>query len=292
MVYSGMKKNLRKCGLNLSQKDQFLNIYSNPLKGHSHEADSVHVEVDVIVDRALKIAVANPTARNRSIFSAATEGVSEEVLYALDRTKLYKRLGELRMKAFPQGPTDPVSLVIPEAWMKHVDGSPFVIYDSGSESNRPRIVLISSDYMLQKLSESTFFAADGTFFARPRAVFMADKSEESYCRVLQAIGMYIHQKFQSRWRVTEVMTDFEVAIGNAIRRYFGEEAAHRCCFFHFSYSLGKKLKSLGLLKKCNREATFQAYIREFRIIPLLPIRDVSSAFENISDLTLPHRSQF
>uniref|UniRef100_A0A915CRT0 Uncharacterized protein n=1 Tax=Ditylenchus dipsaci TaxID=166011 RepID=A0A915CRT0_9BILA len=71
-----------------------------------------------------------------------------------------------------------------------------------------------------------------------------------------------------------------------------KEAIQRCCFFHFSYSLSKNLKSLGLLKKCNREAPFQAYIREFRILPLLPMRDVSLAFENLSDLTLRHRSQF
>uniref|UniRef100_A0A915D6F5 Ubiquitin-like protease family profile domain-containing protein n=1 Tax=Ditylenchus dipsaci TaxID=166011 RepID=A0A915D6F5_9BILA len=129
----------------------------------SHEANSVKVKVDVIVDRALKIA-----ARNRSIFSAATEGVSEEVLYALDKTKLYERLCELGKKVFPQGPTDPASLLIPEAWMNHVDCSPFVIYDSSSESNRPRIIVMSSDYMLQKLSESTSFATDGTFFAHPR----------------------------------------------------------------------------------------------------------------------------
>uniref|UniRef100_A0A915DBP7 Uncharacterized protein n=1 Tax=Ditylenchus dipsaci TaxID=166011 RepID=A0A915DBP7_9BILA len=64
-------------------------------------------------------------ARNRSIFAAATEGVSKELLYALDRTKLFKRLSELRRKVFPQGSTDPASLVIREAWMKHVDGSPF-----------------------------------------------------------------------------------------------------------------------------------------------------------------------
>uniref|UniRef100_A0A915CVE2 BTB domain-containing protein n=1 Tax=Ditylenchus dipsaci TaxID=166011 RepID=A0A915CVE2_9BILA len=64
---------------------------------------------------------------------------------------------------FPQGLTDPASLIIPQTWKLHVDGSPFVIYDSGIQTVAHRIIIMSSSFMLQKLFETASFAADGTF---------------------------------------------------------------------------------------------------------------------------------
>lgn len=70
------------------------------------------------------------------------------------------------------------------------------------------------------------------------------------------------------------------------------DVVHKCCYFHFSYLLTKKLKALKVKKRSNQDAAFCEYVREFRILPLPPPAIIQRVFANLTDLSLPHRSKF
>uniref|UniRef100_A0A915DK47 MULE transposase domain-containing protein n=1 Tax=Ditylenchus dipsaci TaxID=166011 RepID=A0A915DK47_9BILA len=161
--------------------------------------------------------------------------------FELDVTVLGNRLTLVKQKLYPVGSTSPADLSIPDIWKNHVDGTPFNFI------NCPSI------------------GADGTFFARPPGwgqlyamhmriakafipavvIFMERRTEEAYLEVFREIDRLAYHHFGQRWIIKEAMTDFEVAIRNAIRN----EVDHRCCYFHYSYALTKRLKKLNLKKE-------------------------------------------
>uniref|UniRef100_A0A915DFL2 MULE transposase domain-containing protein n=1 Tax=Ditylenchus dipsaci TaxID=166011 RepID=A0A915DFL2_9BILA len=199
------------------------------VEGHNHRPEPLQAEVDVVVDKALQLAKQSPLATNRSIIAAVLANVSDGGRFGIDTVRLGKRIGLFKQ---------PYNS---DAWKVHVDSSAFVIYDSGLQSGANRCIVMSSLFIFEQFAKCNSVAMDGSFFSRPDgwrqyyvlhmrlrntyipavAVFMGSKSEDAYMEMLQAIGGCIREYFGLEWTINEVMSDFEQAIRNAMRRYFG-----------------------------------------------------------------------
>uniref|UniRef100_A0A915DV71 Uncharacterized protein n=1 Tax=Ditylenchus dipsaci TaxID=166011 RepID=A0A915DV71_9BILA len=125
-----------------------------------------------IVDKALRIVNQNPLTMSRDIIAAALEGAIDEVRFAVNTKSLGHRLTLFKQNLFPRGSFAPADLIIPEGWSVHTDGSQFIFFDSGSAS---RFVVMSSLFMLEKLSQCTSIACDGHSMQGPEdgASFMS-----------------------------------------------------------------------------------------------------------------------
>uniref|UniRef100_A0A915DEZ9 MULE transposase domain-containing protein n=1 Tax=Ditylenchus dipsaci TaxID=166011 RepID=A0A915DEZ9_9BILA len=163
------------------------------------------------------------------------------------------------------------------------------------ETGQKRMIIMSSLYMLDKFSQSSSIAGDGTFYSRPvgwRQVYAWHLRLRN--TFVPAVVVFMGDRTENtrEWNVLHVMTDYEPAIRLAVFKHFGGRVNHLSCYFHFSYCITKKLKKLKLKKKSDREAPFCQFIRQFRILPLLPVNQVMAAFADLTNFTLPHRNQF
>jgi hypothetical protein len=170
---------------------------------HDHGADPIDIQRRVTIEKALDLMTTRPERKVREVMTEALRNQQPAVLEALDHENLRKRLSKLKTKLAgqPTGPTSPEELEIPEAYMTHDDGEPFVIYDEkfprpvpaapatpGAVQGPPevdRIIIVThpttckvvyiagpspfrSIQIIQVLAESEVCASDGTFFIRPQ----------------------------------------------------------------------------------------------------------------------------
>uniref|UniRef100_A0A915DBL7 FLYWCH-type domain-containing protein n=1 Tax=Ditylenchus dipsaci TaxID=166011 RepID=A0A915DBL7_9BILA len=70
------------------------------VESHNHDGDPLQMEVDVAVDQALKLAIQNPMATNRSIIAAVTEGMADEVRFLFDTSTFGVKLSRFKEASF------------------------------------------------------------------------------------------------------------------------------------------------------------------------------------------------
>lgn len=84
----------------------------------------------------------------------ALAACSEPVSAAIDRLNLTKRLQRLKkhLLAYPEGPTSPEELEIPEDWQRFANDDWFVFADvqsEGEDGSTDRMILMSSPWILE-----------------------------------------------------------------------------------------------------------------------------------------------
>jgi hypothetical protein len=116
---------------------------------HDHAADPFDVLSREVTQEAKHLLRSDPLASIRDVMAKALSGQPDSVLDYIDRENLRKVLFTYKktLLNYPDGPTSPRALVIPEEWSRHPNGDPFVIYDRIVDDER--IVVMSSPYMLE-----------------------------------------------------------------------------------------------------------------------------------------------
>lgn len=130
------------------------------------------------------------------------------------------------------------------------------LQDEEPEPEQPRIIVLGTKDNLKKLGRSSTWFSDGTFSVCPSLftqlytihgmygdvalpliyALLPDKAESTYIRVLEAIKDKAEQ-FQVNFPEPEtVVSDFELAIINAVKAVF-PHATLRLCFFHLGQSI-------------------------------------------------------
>ena len=202
-------------------------------------------------------------------------------------------------------PVDPdtlANLFIQGTWAEDMDGDNFLIHDNGNNNNR--IIVFGSDKCLEHLSNSSTWFMDGTFKVAPllfqqlyviRAsldesaislvyAFMASKSEASYRELLQIVSdKCMNLGFQLD--PTSVMLDFESAMMNAIRNFFGVHVVVKCCFFHLCQNTLKKIQALGLVDRYENDDEIKLFCGMLDALAFLPENLVQNGMQYLSQNT-------
>lgn len=106
-------------------------------------------------------------------------------------------------------------------------------------------------------------------------VLASDKSEETYNLIFRAI---LH--LEPNINPTDVMTDFEMAVINAVRTNF-PLAEHHGCLFHFSQSVWRHIQSVGLQTVYNEDAEFAFQLRLLIALAFLPSGAIVDAYKEL-----------
>ncbi|CAF3602513.1 unnamed protein product [Rotaria socialis] len=171
-------------------------------------------------------------------------------------------------------------------------GNRFLLYDNESSTNR--MIILSSDDDLDRLSNSEFWHADGTFKIAPHLFYqlytihgvicgralpsvyciISGKSEEIYGEIIDVVMQHISQ------RPISITTDYEKAVHNVIKKKL-PMATVQGCFFHFKQCLWRQINSHGLQKLFVDDRQVRRYLKNFGCLALIPEQFVIEEFEKL-----------
>ena len=106
---------------------------------------------------------------------------------------------------------------------------------------------------------------------------LPDKSEQTYLRFLRQV-----KELEPSAIPVTVLTDFEVAMGNAIKKEF-PRVVHRGCFFHFCQCIYRKIQANGLKRRYDTNADFALKIRMLSALAFVPTTHIVEEFEFLCD---------
>ena len=221
------------------------------------------------------------------------------VAFAEIESSLYKR----RRLAMPRLPTSPQNSdeAVSNSRFISLGQSPFYrgqVTDSNSDS----ALVFASDAQLQLLGNAHLIFVDSTFRVVPSLYYqlftvfvqhvdytfpvmyslMTRKTKELYKAVLVKIHMLMPD-----FKPTQVIADYEEAPAAAIREVFGSDVTVSGCWFHYAQAVMKRLKKLGLTDAYKNEEDTQVTFRCLLALPLLPVVDISPAFNEIMSSVKP-----
>ena len=107
---------------------------------------------------------------------------------------------------------------------------------------------------------------------------MTRRTQEMYIAVLSMILSRASEIFSIDLAPSLVVTDFELASINAFKDVF-PDIVIKCCHFHLSQAVIRKVNELGLKKTFNDDVDFSLHIRMLLALAYLPTDDVPAALE-------------
>ena len=164
------------------------------------------------------------------------------------------------------------------------------------------VILMNNPMMMKLHSEQQWFI-DGTFKVAPMGfkqilnvlvylpkhgifypgahILMTNKTQISYSTVfscLKSIGSSINCKLEPGL----IMTDFELALRNALKEVF-PKASLSGCYFHFSKALWDKISKLGLRRKEFKQKSL-SLIAYLQIVAHCPLKEREQLFEEVQEI--------
>lgn len=264
-------------------KFKFLTVFfvylATAPREHSHAPMITKIKATKIVGNLKKRAIENPELLPAQILKDLNpETVPLEVAAHLpDIQNIKQTISRHRSKALPKNPRNIEELeYIPRKYSVTKSGELFLLYDSQNDEEDEldcgRIIIFSTEANLRMLFRCKSWSADGTFKCSPsifyqlftimgavtynrnnkeKTVFlpfvyalMETKSEQAYSKVLDVI-VHEAQQFEIHMVFPEsIITDFELAIINALRAHFGDIV--KACFFHLRQIVHRQIQQEGL----------------------------------------------
>ena len=260
---------------------------------HNHDQDAAATEAAIFLAnvrrKCRESAKPIPTIFDESLAGLRTEEWNDctqalvEKLPTFYETKssLYRH----RSKLHPKLPKSLSDVNIDGQWTLTSTGDRFLLADDGTEE---RILIFATEANLIHLAEGSRWYMDGTFYASPGNFFqlysihsvvngcmmplvyglLPNKTQATYTRFFSLLtenAAALNIDIQP----TEVMMDFEVAPRNVISSLF-PDASVKCCFFHFTQAVWRKVQSLGLVVKYRDDDSFRTLVRRAAVLPLVP----------------------
>lgn len=133
---------------------------------HNHTPDSAKIEVKKIRAR-IRAAAQNTRDQPQVIIASCTEGISKSASVQLPSVRAMKRTirkDRADSESFAT-PTSLADLKIPEVFRKTATGENFLLFDSGSSTDR--ILIFGTMKNVQHLLNSPDWFAEGTFKVAP-----------------------------------------------------------------------------------------------------------------------------
>jgi len=196
-------------------------------------------------------------------------------------------------------PNSLIELHIPSSfqWIQSSDGNTkFLMYDAGSDADKNRFLIFSTEKNLSILQDCEDIFSDGTFSITPNLfeqlysihgnvhgsifplvyVLMPSKKQHLYEEALTEI-----RKLAPNFNPHTIMTDFEKASINAYENIF-TGISHRGCFFHLSQCIWRRLQRISEARKryCS-DPDFARNCHMIGALAFVPPEDVVTAFEKL-----------
>ncbi|XP_042148461.1 uncharacterized protein LOC121837088 [Ixodes scapularis] len=187
-------------------------------------------------------------------------------------------------------------VVIPAQYASKIDGSRFLLHDSGVQ-DQDRFLIFCSPQMVDVLRTSKKWFADGTFKVAPELfyqvyslhcevggsilpaayILLTRKDCGTYTRALNTLNAECGGDCEPR----TVTVDYELAAINAFRAVF-PSADVRGCFFHLSQCVYRRLQSEGLQELYAFDPDINLEARMIPALAIVPQDDVEGAFTELA----------
>jgi hypothetical protein len=271
---------------------------------HTHGLSSTRINVKVIKHN-IKEAAAQGNITPRDVVSGAIKGISDSVKTSLPELRNLQKTVCRKRKAIGISPVIPHSLAevtIPQELCatKTERRENFILGDTGP-ADPNRIIIFSCTTDINRLTQCKTWVIDGTFKCAPdlwyqlwviHGVFhektvplvyslLPNKQQNTYERALEMILNKIDD-VRPGTRPTCLNIDFEKAEDNAFKQLIPNVRIHGC-FFHFSQSIWRKIKELGLVERYRNDEYFRMIMKSFSALAFVPSQEVITTFGSLAD---------
>ena len=165
----------------------------------------------------------------------------------------------------------------------------FFLFDEKTE--KERVVAFATEESLEHLSKSETWFMDGTFKTAPNPftqlfiirtklqeadsvtclyALLSSKKEEVYRLLLRNLVNTLSEK-KMCLNVTRVMSDFEVAIRNAVIGELGQNVIRSGCYYHFTQCIWRKIQEEGLAEPYKNDKNINTACKMLKGIAYLPV---------------------
>ena len=164
--------------------------------------------------------------------------------------------------------------------------------------NNVGVSIFASDEELRALSQCQEIFIDGTFKTAPQPyrqiisihgkytgwtlplvmAMSTGKTEIQYRYLLRTVCDSVRNLTNTVFAPTIVVTDFEIALVNAIRHELPPPTATRGCYFHFAQSIMRKVSKLGLRIPYQHNPNLQNVVRRMLGLGYIPVAHVRLMF--------------
>lgn len=299
-IWECQERRQSKCKARLHTTSQTDNMeILKEVGSHNHEPRAIKSEIRKFQMNICKDAKethetpAQIISQNLGHLSAAAKG-HLPMAHHLKRT--VRRVRGQTIK-HPPNPSRREDIKFPEIFQKTANGSNFILFDSGEKSDR--ILIFGTLANLEFLKNCDLWLCDGTFKVSPPLfdqVFVIhglrnnstavpllycltpNRLTTTYKRVLEAI-----KSLEPDLSPKQIMSDFEQPLLNAFKLGF-PLAEQKGCFFHFTQSVLRKIRSLtDIFHLYSNDSDFALFLQHFMALALLPPECVVPAYEKLLD---------
>lgn len=282
-------------------------VYKCDISQHLHPPDETKVAAKQIVNDIKETARRNPNARPSDVIRQNLDQVdNEEILIRLPEKSTMKRMINFQQNDMrPQIPLNLQDVDIQNPYNRTKTGERFKIFDNGVNPPEPvgRVIIFSTRRNMTFLGRSQTIFVDGTFKSTPNIflqlytihgvvlnnvfplVYMLSsrKTEDTYTTLYQQLKIYA-QHHGINLNFQHVMTDFESANINALRREFPNVSIHGC-LFHFGQSLWRQIVNRGLRASFLDvvDTDIREQLLELMALSFVPLDDVAPVFDMLMD---------
>ena len=261
---------------------------------HSHPPDPVLVEVRRAEEEMKRLATEteNPPRRVvQDVLSTASQEVVQRVGSATNMREVVRR----KRRRFEEDDIEEEADEqqrprLPPALRQSLRGEHFLQVDEED------IKIFATIPMLNVLSNSTHWLADGTFKLAPQAflqiytvhaivrdhalpvayALLKNKTRAAYTRMWDHMKALVHLQPES------VMIDFEAASKRAIEENF-PNATVAGCMFHLGQSIWRKVMDEGLREDYTNRETTRKFVKNLLALGFLEVNSVVEGFETLRD---------
>ncbi|XP_028165145.1 uncharacterized protein LOC114356258 [Ostrinia furnacalis] len=206
----------------------------------------------------------------------------------------------VRAKSKMREPQTLAEINVPDD-LKNINGELFLVSNENWKENE-KVMIFCKRNNLIKLKDSLVWIMDGTFQTCPfifaqlysihgligsgdntRAVplvyaFLSKKSQECYVHFFTELKRYADSIFdfnenEDTFAPPIVLTDFELAVINAVRVVF-PGTVHKCCLFHLGQNVWRRVQEYGLQQKYVEDGEFSLKIIALAYLPPIEIPSV------------------
>ena len=264
---------------------------------HNHEPEPEKTKCYQIVD-LIKDHAASTNDNPRSIIKKNEIELDDESAAKMVRHhNLRQIINRTRSKRADYGPnaTSIEEIECPDALKVTYKGDKFYFGSLGSKDRR--VFIFTTECNFKLMNEYCDWYCDGTFDVAPKLfrqlytvniivknknlpmvyALIPDKSQVSYVLFFKFLSGYIRIPPRS------IMTDFEKAALNAIRKNF-QETSLQGCYFHLASNLWKHVVNEGLKVFYCENKEFRMNFKYVKALAFIPVKDVPFAFTKIKEI--------
>jgi hypothetical protein len=275
------------------------NIVSSSNNDHNPNADAAQLEANKVMQKIKEVAE-NTRDPPHFIVSQASAGLGNAVaakLPSVNNIKQAVRNVRVRKNVTSAIPRLREEIIFPEEFTVTENGDHFLLYDSGPRNDR--ILIFSTARNINLLATAQHWYADGTFKVVPPLflqlytihgiqdnvaipliyALLPNKTEQIYLTLLREIKNLLPVGVA---QPQTIMTDFEVAMINAIRTEF-PQTSHRGCFFHLCQSIFRHIQENGLKREYETNPEVALTLKLLPALAFVPTQDVVEGFEHLCD---------